>query len=378
MNGDYYAVLGVALDASEREIRTAYTLRLRLLHPDRHQGAATEVLAAAEAVTAQLNEAYEILRDPDRRSSYDAQRGNQRRERPAESPSAAPGHSTPDLSRGAYQALEGALLQASAAHGGVLRGATDELRGVLLDCREILSRPSPALSPAALAAHVLGRHSHALPPTLREATFEVVARTWEALTAALAPAERTLLHPPARLGAAPRPALDLRRSPQRKLMRELEALLDEGASVLPSVELPGADIAASYAVVSTGGLHLLLVLSLSGRVQVRSSGRGRSQRVALSIDDQDASEILPRLWQLQHSAEACVADLPARTGASDAYPVHTTLVLLGGQTFPRRSLQAGVARVSGQAAALDPSRSKLLRPEDVRLLTERLRALAGL
>ena len=61
---DHYERLGVSREASEREIRGAYRRLARASHPDREGGDAEEMAA--------LNEAYEVLQDPERRQAYDA------------------------------------------------------------------------------------------------------------------------------------------------------------------------------------------------------------------------------------------------------------------------------------------------------------------
>ena len=66
MKGNYYEVLGVAVDASEEEVRRAY-LRLALKwHPDKHRGE-----PAASQVFQRVSQAYEVLGDPSRRAEYD-------------------------------------------------------------------------------------------------------------------------------------------------------------------------------------------------------------------------------------------------------------------------------------------------------------------
>jgi DnaJ-class molecular chaperone len=66
MPRDYYEVLGVGRDASEREVKQAFRKLARELHPDvnDHDPAAEEKFKAAA-------EAYEVLSDPERRATYD-------------------------------------------------------------------------------------------------------------------------------------------------------------------------------------------------------------------------------------------------------------------------------------------------------------------
>jgi DnaJ-class molecular chaperone len=63
---DYYQVLGVPRAASAESIKRAYRRLARETHPDLHPGD-----AAAEARFKEVNEAYEVLADPQRRRAYD-------------------------------------------------------------------------------------------------------------------------------------------------------------------------------------------------------------------------------------------------------------------------------------------------------------------
>jgi DnaJ-class molecular chaperone len=65
---DYYAVLGVARDASADDIKKAYRKLALQWHPDRH---GEDKRDEAEAKFKRIAEAYEVLSDPDKRGKYD-------------------------------------------------------------------------------------------------------------------------------------------------------------------------------------------------------------------------------------------------------------------------------------------------------------------
>jgi hypothetical protein len=66
-----YDVLAVTKDATPEEFKRVYFLRVQLLHPDRHVGASPEVLSEAVRATAEMNDAWAVLRDPVARAAYD-------------------------------------------------------------------------------------------------------------------------------------------------------------------------------------------------------------------------------------------------------------------------------------------------------------------
>src|SRR3954464_14314983 len=66
---DYYAILGVSPAAEQTVVRRAYRALILKYHPDKYDGDRAE----AERKSKELNEAYYVLRNPNRRKDYDAQ-----------------------------------------------------------------------------------------------------------------------------------------------------------------------------------------------------------------------------------------------------------------------------------------------------------------
>jgi molecular chaperone DnaJ len=63
---DYYELLGIQRGADDAAIKAAYRNRAKEHHPDRHNGCSDK-----EAQFKAINEAYDVLKDPQKRAAYD-------------------------------------------------------------------------------------------------------------------------------------------------------------------------------------------------------------------------------------------------------------------------------------------------------------------
>ena len=63
---DYYETLGLSKGASESEIKKGFRKKAMELHPDRNQDD-----PSAESKFKEANEAYDVLKDADKKAAYD-------------------------------------------------------------------------------------------------------------------------------------------------------------------------------------------------------------------------------------------------------------------------------------------------------------------
>lgn len=105
---DYYQTLGVARDADADHIKRAYRKLARKYHPD------VSKLADAEPRFKELGEAYEVLKDPEKRAAYDTlgQRWRDAGARPGEDVRPPPGWDSGFEFRGAGEEDLGAYFEA--------------------------------------------------------------------------------------------------------------------------------------------------------------------------------------------------------------------------------------------------------------------------
>ena len=101
---DYYSTLGVAKTASQKEIKAAYRKLARKHHPDVNQND-----KGAEGRFKELNEAHEVLGDPDKRKKYDELGANWRQYEQAGAQPGGPGFRgggfTPGGQGGSYRTM---------------------------------------------------------------------------------------------------------------------------------------------------------------------------------------------------------------------------------------------------------------------------------
>lgn len=71
MKVDYYEILGVSKNATQRDIEIAFRKLVTKYHPDKYKTQGGEPYRKAVEKFTLINEAYEVLRDPEKRREYD-------------------------------------------------------------------------------------------------------------------------------------------------------------------------------------------------------------------------------------------------------------------------------------------------------------------
>ena len=152
VDGDYYELLGVAARRRRRAIKAAYRRLAMECHPDRHGGCTDK-----EAHFKAISEAYDVLKDPQKRAAYDR------------------------FGNAAFQNGGGIRSAAAAAVRRLFRHLLVDLRRVHGPARaaaERRARRRPALRPRADAGGGVRRHQES----------RSRSRRWRAATAARAAA----------------------------------------------------------------------------------------------------------------------------------------------------------------------------------------------
>ena len=121
----YYEILGISRSAGEKDIRRAFRRSARKFHPDLNPGDKD-----AEEKFKRINEAYEVLSDPDSRKKYDQHGGNWKHADQIEAQRRRGPGATFDWSTGDFDLSGGGLDDLLSRFGGSSRRRRDTVRRI--------------------------------------------------------------------------------------------------------------------------------------------------------------------------------------------------------------------------------------------------------
>lgn len=151
---DYYEILGIRPIAQQAEIELAYKGRRAQYHPDRYTSADVETMRWATEKMQEVNEAYSILSDVEKRRSYDTQYSSRHYKE---------AHTARAQSQARKEAPQNAEYSASRGDSGAIRMPLRHYMTMagLQDLSESRISLAPNIPPEKLAA-ALGSYGHGL------------------------------------------------------------------------------------------------------------------------------------------------------------------------------------------------------------------------
>jgi curved DNA-binding protein len=137
---EYYRTLGVQPGASQDDLKKAYRALAKKYHPDLHPGD-----QEAETRFKEVNEAYEVLGDPDKRKEYDAKQQTAQR------------HQAPNKARSATRTPRGGPVDFSQMQGGFAQFfGFDPATGQVLDEEKVSGQKRNPLDTTDLFERFMG------------------------------------------------------------------------------------------------------------------------------------------------------------------------------------------------------------------------------
>ncbi len=137
---EYYRTLGVQPGASQDDLKKAYRALAKKYHPDLHPGD-----QEAETRFKEVNEAYGVLGDPDKRKEYDAKQQTAQR------------HQAPNKARSATRTPRGGPVDFSQMQGGFAQFfGFDPATGQVLDEEKVSGQKRNPLDTTDLFERFMG------------------------------------------------------------------------------------------------------------------------------------------------------------------------------------------------------------------------------